>query len=245
MAHSWRSGSGGSRWYHVPELHGELDGAGDPLRGRRGRGWRAGSSSLSVKTRSSSTLSRSQARGRSSASAARSEAGGGFDSLVPLFDRCDGHSTRCHCVTSILHDNLGFTPHACSTARNSQYAHTRATGLHGREFQNSMNSVGDTEAGRRRFTVSGRTKSLRPSARCMVGRRAGKELALVQLASGRVHEETWAGCKGSLRLKISQELEIVPGCAVTVSYLPSPSIVLVPPEPGRMYFLPLLQQETR
>ena len=44
--------------YHVLELHGELDGAGDPLRGRQGWGWRTGSSSLSVRRCSSPTSSR-------------------------------------------------------------------------------------------------------------------------------------------------------------------------------------------
>ena len=68
--------------YHVPKLHGELDGAGDPLRGCRGPGWRTGSSSLSMKRCSSSTFSRGQARCRSSACAARAEAGGSHDSFV-------------------------------------------------------------------------------------------------------------------------------------------------------------------
>ena len=77
--------------YHVPELHNELDGAGDPLRGRRGRGWS-----------SSSTFSRVQARCRSSACAARAEAGGSHDSFVSLFfDRCEDHSTRFHRVTFV------------------------------------------------------------------------------------------------------------------------------------------------
>ena len=48
-----------------------------------------------------------------------------------------------------------------------------------------MNSVGDKEAGGRRFCVSGGTKSLSTSTRCMVWRPAGKEL---QQASGRVRE---------------------------------------------------------
>ena len=60
----------------------------------------------------------------------------------------------------------------------------------------------------------GRTKPLSTSARCH-GRLAVKKLALLQQVSRRVHEETWAGCKGSLSLKISQEVEIVPECAVT------------------------------
>ena len=78
----------------------------------------------------------------------------------------------------------------------------------------------------------GRTKPLSTSTRCH-GRPAVKKLALLQQVSRRVHEETWAGCKGSLSLKISHEVEIVPECAVTVSYLPSPFIAPVLPGPGR------------
>ena len=53
-------------------------------------------------------------------------------------------------------------------------------------------------------------------------------------ASRMLHEEASAGCKGSLGLKISQEVEIRTWCAFTVSYLPSPVIAPVPPGPGRM-----------
>ena len=66
----------------------------------------------------------------------------------------------------------------------------------------------------------------------MGGRPAEKKLASLQQALGSLHEETWAGCNESLSLKISQEVEIVPKCAVTVSYLSSPFIAPVPPGPG-------------
>ena len=97
------------------------------LRGRQGRGWRTGSSSLLMKRTSSSTLSRSQARGRSSACVARAEAGGRHDSFASLFDRRADPVTRFRRVTSVMHHNLLFTPHAYSTARNSQLEHSRAT----------------------------------------------------------------------------------------------------------------------
>ena len=113
--------------HHVPKLHGELYGAGDPLRGCRGRGWRTGSSALSMKRRSSS-----------------------------LFDRCEDHSTRFHRVTSVMHHNLGSTPHACSTAREFTVCTLACRWFAcGRVSLNSVNSVGDTEDGRRRFCVSG------------------------------------------------------------------------------------------
>ena len=201
--------------YHVPALHGELDGARDPLRGRRGRGWRTGSSSLSVKKCSSSTFSCSQARCLSFACAARAEAGGGHDSFVSLFDRCEDLSTRFHRVTSVMHDNLGSTPHAFSTARNSQYAHSRATGLHGRVSLSSVNSVGDIEAGRTSLLcmMSLLIHSRRPES-CM--KRRGQ--AFLQKPG----------------LKISQEVEIIPGCAVTVTCPLCPSNSLVSPGPGRV-----------
>ena len=95
----------------------------------------------------------------------RAEAGS--DCAASLFDGCESHSTRFHRVTSILHDTLGSTPHACSTARNSQSAHSRVTGLHD-VFLNSVNSVGDTEAGRRRG-VTEHEYSVRGSASCWKG----------------------------------------------------------------------------
>ena len=56
---------------------------------------------------------------------------------------------------------------------------------------------------------------------CQVWRPAVKELAPLQQAPG------------SLSLKISQEVEIVPGCAVKVSFVPYPFIAPVPLGPGR------------
>ena len=53
------------------------------------------------------------------------------------------------------------------------------------------------------------------------------EHAPLQQASGKLHEEARAGRKEILSLKISQEVEIVPGCAVTMSYLPSPLLLLL------------------
>ena len=64
-------------------------------------------------------------------------------------------------------------------------------------------------------------------------RPAAGESAPLQQASERLHEEAWAGRVQSSSLRISQEVEIVRGCAVTVSYLPSPHFAPVPPRPGR------------
>ena len=67
------------------------------------------------------------------------------DSFASLFDCCESPSTRFHRVT-ILHDNLGFSPLACSPARNSQSGLARDTDLHGGVSLNSANLVGDMEA---------------------------------------------------------------------------------------------------
>ena len=66
-----------------------------------------------------------------------------------------------------------------------------------------------------------------------VWRPAAGESALLLQASERLHEEVWAGRVQSSSLRISHEVEIVPGCAVTVSCLPYPVFALVSPGPGR------------
>ena len=154
----------------------------------------------------------------------RAEAGSG--SFVSLFDRCESHSTRFHRVTSNLDDNLGSTPHACSTARNSQSAHTRVTGLHDGGFLNSVNSVGDTEAGGRRFCVSGENELTEYEYEYSV--RGSQQV------SRKLHVETWAGLLQGLDLGISQKVEIAPGCAVTVACPSCPDNSPVSPGPGRV-----------
>ena len=49
----------------------------------------------------------------------------------------------------------------------------------------------------------------------------------------RWQKEAWAGRVQSSSLRISQEVEIVPGCAVTVSPPPSPFFAPASPGPGR------------
>ena len=74
---------------------------------------------------------------------------------------------------------------------------------------------------------------LSASTLSQVGCPAGEKLASLQQAPVKLHVETWAGRDGSLDLGISQEVEIIPGCAVTVSsnlsYLFNAP---VSPEPG-------------
>ena len=63
--------------------------------------------------------------------------------------------------------------------------------------------------------LRGETKTVSTSTRCKVGRPPGKELAALQQAPEKLHVETWAGRKRGPRLRMSQEVEILPGCAVT------------------------------
>ena len=124
---------------------------------------------------------------------------------------CADPVTRFRRVISVMHHNLGLSSLAHSTARNSQFAHSRATVMHGRGSLNSFTSVGDTEAGGQRFCVPGGTKSLSTSTRTGVRRSAVEKLASPQQAPLKLHEETW---EGLLRNQgIFREVEIVPGCA--------------------------------
>ena len=67
----------------------------------------------------------------------------------------------------------------------------------------------------------------------MVGRPAVGEHASLEMSPGRVHDEAWAGRVQSSSLRISQEVEIETGCAVSVSYLPSPFFSPASPGPGK------------
>ena len=60
------------------------------------------------------------------------------------------------------------------------------------------------------------------------------DLAHTQQASRKSHVETWAGLLQGSGLEIFQEVEIVPGCAVTVSRPSCPFNSPVSPGPGRL-----------
>ena len=78
------------------------------------------------------------------------------------------------------------------------------------------------------------TKALSTSNRCKVGRPAGKLLASLQQVPEKLHVETWAGRSQGPGLRMSQELEIVPGCAVTVTCPSCPFNTPDPPGPRRV-----------
>ena len=197
--------------YHVPKLHGELDVAGDSARLRRAGGRRTFSSSLSVKRCSSSTLSRSQARCCPSACAARAEAGGGYDSFESLFDRCADPVTRFRRATSVIH--------AHSTARNSQFEHSRA------KFAGRHRSWGTTLLCTRGNKVTEYEYQDRGQAFCC-------ESAHTQQAPLKLHEETWEGLLW--KQEIFRKVEIVPGCFVKVACPSCPDYSSGPPGPDRV-----------
>ena len=72
------------------------------------------------------------------------------------------------------------------------------------------------------------------STRFGVGRPAVEELASPQQASPKLHEEAWAGLLKNQGLKISQEVEVIPGCAVSVACPSCPENSPEPPGPGRV-----------
>ena len=83
--------------------------------------------------------------------------------------------------------------------------------------------------------VEGGTKALSMRTRLGVGRPAVEKLASPQQAPGRLHEEAWAGLLQKQGPRISQEVEIVPGCAVTVACPSCLDNSSVSPGPGRVF----------
>ena len=131
--------------------------------------------------------------------------------------------SRVQRVTSALHGHH----FACDT--QNSYSVQGACGV-----QYSENSLGDTEAGGQRFCVQGGTKSLSTSTRTWVRRSALDEFPHAQQAPLKLHEETWAGLLKNQGLRISREVEIELGCAVSV---PCPLCLDHSPEsrgPGRV-----------
>ena len=89
------------------------------------------------------------------------------------------------------------------------------SGRHINSYRCTKNSCGG---------VRGGTKPVRMSTRCQVGRHAVEKLASLQ-TPGRLHVETWAGRDGNPSLQISQVVEIMPGCADTVTRLHPSSLL--------------------
>ena len=134
---------------HVLNLHGTSKCS------RRARGWRT-----SLRRR---CVAAPPLKGGSGAVRPAQLAEAGSDSchsFAALFEHCESHIARSHRVNVTSHENLSCS---CDTGVHDA---TRVIRL-GRNSGNSSNSWGDTEAGRHRFCVSGRTKSLSTSSRSM------------------------------------------------------------------------------
>ena len=132
--------------------------------------------------------------------------------------------------------------HVFSASQNALHGHHNACGTHLSQNSysvhgacgvwNSENSRGDTEGGGQHFCVHGETKSLSTCTRTGVRRPAVEKLASPEQAPLKLHEETWAGLFKNQGLRISQEVEIVPGCAVRVARLSCPDYYPESPGPG-------------
>ena len=146
----------------------------------------------------------------------------GSDSFALSFEQCESHIARSHRVNVTLLVNLSGSSSCCRTTCTTHNSPACDTGVHdamrvirlGRNSGNSSNSRGDTEDGGQHFCVHGETKSLSTCTRAGVRRPAVEKLASPQQASLKLHDETWAGLLQNQGLRISQEVEIVPGCAV-------------------------------
>ena len=140
--------------------------------------------------------------------------------------RVESPLSRVQRVTAALHGH-----HNARDTHNSQNSYS----VHGAcGVWNSENSRGDTEDGGQRFCVPGGTKSLSTSTRTGVRRSAVCGSAHTQQTPLKLHEETWAGLLKNRGLRISQEVEIVPGCAVRVACPSCPDYSPEPPGPGRI-----------
>ena len=161
-------------------------------------------------------------------------------SFASSFEHCESHLARSHRVNVTLLENLSGSSSCCRTTCTTHNSPACDTGVHdamrvirlGRNSGNSSNSRGDTEDGGQHFCVHGETKSLSTCTRAGVRRPAVEKLASPQQASLKLHEETWAGLLQNRGLRISQETEIVPGCAVRVVSPSGPDYYPESPGPG-------------
>ena len=133
------------------------------------------------------------------------EAGSSLD-LASI--RVESPSPRVARVTSALHNLcLAHSRSIPALDSHARMPHARCV----------VNSVGDTEVGRRLSCVPRGTKSLSTSTRSGVRRSAVYESAHTQQTRLKMHVETWAGLLRNQGPKIFREVEIVLVCAVVVA----------------------------
>ena len=155
----------------------------------------------------------------------RAEAGSCLGSDVLLSVRVENPSARVARVNTALHLNSYSTSARSLHAAHNSHARMSVARCVG-------NSVGDTGDGGRSSCVYGGTKALSMSTLTGVWRPAVEELASPQQASLKLHEEMWAGLLQNQGLGISQEVEIVPGCAARVACPACPDYYPESPGPG-------------
>ena len=149
------------------------------------------------------------------------EAGSSLD-LASM--RVESPSSRVARVTSALHNLcLAHSPSIPAHNSHARMSHARCV----------VNSVGDTEDGGRLSCVPGGTKSLSMSTRSGVRRSAVYESAHTQQTPLKMRVETWAGLlRNQPGPEDFPEVEIVPGCAVTVAGPSCPDYSPEPPGQG-------------
>ena len=109
--------------------------------------------------------------------------------------------------------------------------HDNSSGLH----VNSCGALGHKNSCHvHAAEVRGGTKALSMSTRLGVRCPAVEKLASPQQAPGSLHGEVWASILQNQGPKIFREVEIVPGCAVTVACPSCPDHSPEPPGPGRI-----------
>ena len=158
-----------------------------------------------------------------------------FLSFSSLFVRCMSPSQRvAHVSDSVT--RLLTTPtrdmhmNSCGSMHGS-VMHDNSSGMH----VNSCGALGHKNSCHvHAAEVRGGTKAPSMSTRLGVGRPAVEKLASPQQASPKLHVEVWVSILQNQGPKISQEVEIVPGCAVTVACPSCPNHSPEPPWPGRI-----------
>ena len=183
-----------------------------------------------------------------------------FAKPVKLLERREGRPVgRCARVERVQRAEVGSTSRTCrvvtssfvpscdslpttrvkspssqrvnAALHDSSHTHKSRARMHDAcHVVNSRNSEGDRSGRGRGGCGSGGTKVLSTSALSQVGCPAEEKIASLQQAPGKLHVETSAGRDESLDLRISQEVEIIPGFAVTVSNFSS--LVNAPVLPG-------------
>ena len=151
------------------------------------------------------------------------EAGSSFVSQDFTSIRVENPSSRVARVTSALL-NLCLVHSSSIPAHNShaRVPHARCV----------VNSVGDTEDGRRLSCVLGGIKSLSTSTRSGVRRSPVDASAHPQQAPLKLHDETRAGILRNQGPGTFRKVGIVPGCAAVVARPSCPDHSPEPPGPG-------------